>query len=80
MAKTEALEKGKERAKPHFLGETHGRPPSKLLTGQTRQEKFTGSAQHVRSIEILKSFFSNDYGYSLGTFVHHYKNCSGQLK
>ena len=79
-AKTEALEKGKERAEPHFLVETHGRPPSKLPSGQTRQEKFTGSAHHVRCIEILKSSFSNEYGYSLGTFVHHYKNCYGQLK
>ena len=61
-AKTEALEKGKEKAKPHFLVETHGRPPSKLPTGQTRREKFTGSAHHVRSIEIVKSFFSNEYG------------------
>ena len=76
-AKTEALEKGKEKVRPHFLVETHGLPPSKLPTGQTRQEKFTGSAQHVRSIEILKSFFSNEYAYSLGTFVHHYKNCCG---
>ena len=72
-AKTEALEKGKEKARPHFLVETHG-PPSKLPTGQTRQEKFTGSAHHARSIEIPKSFFNNEYGYSLGTFVHHYKN------
>ena len=32
-AKTEALEKGKDRAKPHILMETHGRPPSKLPTG-----------------------------------------------
>ena len=79
-AKTEALEKGKEKARPHFFLETHGRPPSKLPTGQTRQEKFTGLANHVRSIEILKSFFNNDYGYSLGTFVHHYKNCHRQLK
>ena len=78
-AKTEALEKGKEKARPHFLVETHGRPPSKLPTGQTRQEKFTGSAHRVRSIEILKSFFNNEYGYPLGTFVHHYKNCCGQL-
>ena len=76
-AKTEALEKGKEKARPHFLVETHGRPPRKLPTGQTRQEKFTGSAHHVRSIEILKSFFNTEYGYSLGTFVHHYKNCCG---
>ena len=79
-AKTEALEKGKEKARPHFLVETHGRPPSKLPTGQTRQEKFTGSAHHVRSIKILKSFFNNEYGYLPGTFVHHYKNCCGQLK
>ena len=79
-AKTEAPEKGKEKARPHFLVETHGRPPSKLPTGQTRQEKFTRSAHHVRSIEIPKSFFNNEYGYSLGIFVHHYKNCCGQLK
>ena len=79
-AKTQALEKGKERAKPHFPLETHGRLPSKLSTGHTRQEKFTGSAHHVRSIEIPKSFFSNEYGYWLGTFIHHYKNCCGQLK
>ena len=79
-AKTEALEKGKEKARPHFLAETHGRPPSKLPTGQTRQKKFTGSAHHARSIEILKNFFNNEYGYSLGTFVHHYKNCCAQLK
>ena len=79
-AKTEALEKGKEKARPHFLVETHGRSPSKLPTGQTRQEKFTGSAHHARSIEILKKFFNNEYGYSLGTFVHHYKNCCAQLK
>ena len=46
-AKTESPEKGKEKARPHFLVETHGRPPSKLPTGQTRQEKFTGSAHHV---------------------------------
>ena len=70
-AKAEALEKGKEKARPHFLVETHGRPPSKLPTGQTRQEKFTGSAHHVSSIETLKSFFKNQYGYSLGAFVHH---------
>ena len=79
-AKKEALEKGKEKARPHFLVETHGRPPRKLPTWQTRQEKFSGSAHHVRSIEILKSFFNNGDGYSLGTFVHHYKNCRGQLK
>ena len=79
-AKTQALEKGKEKARPHFLVETHGRPPSKLPMGQTRQEKFTRLAHHVRSIEILKSFLSNEYGYSLGSFVHHYKNCCGQLK
>ena len=79
-AKTEAPEKGKEKARPHFLVEIHGRPPSKLPTGQTRQEKFTGSAHHVRSIHILKSFFNNEYGYSPGTFVHHYKKCRGQLK
>ena len=46
-ARTEALEKGKEKARPHFLVETHGRPPSKLPTGQSRQEKFTGSGHHV---------------------------------
>ena len=79
-AKMEALEKGKEKARPHFPVETHGPPPSELPTGQTRQEKFTGSAHHVGSIEILKSFFNNEYGYSPGTFVHHYKNCCGQLK
>ena len=79
-AKMQALEKGKERAKPNFLVETHGRPPSKLPTRQTREEKFGGSAHHVRCIEILKSFFSNEHGYSLGNLVHHYKNCSGQLK
>ena len=79
-AKTEVLEKGKDKARPHFLVETHGRPPSKLPTGQTRQEKFTRSAHHVRSMENLKSFFNNEDGYSLGTFVHHYKNCCGQLK
>ena len=79
-AKTEALEKGKEKARPHFLVETLGRPPSKLPTWQKRQEKFTGSAHHVRSIQLLKSFFNNEYGYSLGTFVHHYKNCCGQVK
>ena len=78
--KTEALEKGKEKARPRLLVETHGRPPSKLSTGHTKQGKFSGSAHHVRSIEILKSFFSNEYGYSLGTFIHHYKNCCGQLK
>ena len=50
--------------------ETHGCPPSKLPTGQTRQEKFTGSPHHVQSIEIVKSFFTNEYGYLLGTFVH----------
>ena len=61
-AKTEALEKRKEKARPHFLVETHGCPPSNLPTGQTRQEKFTGSAHHARSIEILKSFFNNEYG------------------
>ena len=79
-AKTEALENGKEKARPHLLVETHGRPPSKLPTGQTRQKKFTGSAHHVRSIEIRKGFFNNEYGYSLGTFVHDYKNCCGQMK
>ena len=76
-AKTEALEKGKERAKPHFMVETHGRPPSKLPTGHTRQEKFTASAQHVRSIEILKSFFSNEYGYSLGFSSTITRNAAG---
>ena len=79
-ATTEALEKGKEKAKPHFLVETHGRLPSKLPTEQSRQEKFTGSVHHVRSIEILSSFFSNEYRYSLGIFVHHYTNWCGQLK
>ena len=79
-ATTEALEKGKDKARPHFLVDTHGRPPSKLPTGHTRREKFTGSAHHVRSNEILESFFSNEYGYSQGTFVHHYKNCRGQQK
>ena len=73
-AKTEALEKGKEKAQSHFLVETHGRPPSKLPVGATRQEKLTGLAHHVRSIDILKSFFNNEYGYSLGTFGHHYNN------
>ena len=38
-AKTKALEKGKEKAKPRFLVETHGGPPSKLPVGQR-------SAQH----------------------------------
>ena len=79
-AKTEALEKGKEMARPHSLVMTHGCPPSKLPTGQTRQEKFTASAHHVPSIEMLKSFFNNAYGNSLGTFVHHYKKCCGQVK
>ena len=79
-AKTQAPENGKESAKPHFLLETHGRPPSKVLTGQTRYQKFTRWPPHVRSIEILKSFFSNEYGFLLGTFVHHYKNWCGQLK
>ena len=60
--------------------ETHGCPPSKLPTGQTRQEKFTGSPHHVRSVEIPKRFFSNKYGHLPGTFVHHYKNWCGQLK
>ena len=73
------MQKGKEKAKPHFLVETHRRPPSKLPTGQERQQKFRGSALHVWSIEILKSFFSNEYG-SLGTLVHHYKNCCKRLK
>ena len=66
--------------KPHFLVQTHGRPPSKLRARQTRQEKFTGSAQHVRPIDVLKSFFNNEYGYSLGTFVHHYRNIIGHVK
>ena len=79
-ANMEAPKKGKEKAKPHFLVEAHCSPPSKLPTGQTRQEKFTALVHHVRSIEILKSFFSNEYGYSLGFFVHHYKKCCGQLK
>ena len=79
-ARTEALEKGKEKARPHFLVETHGRPPSKLPTWQTRQEKCTGSAHHVQSIEILKSFFHSEYGYSLGTLVQHYKNCCAHLR
>ena len=74
-AKIEAPEKGKERAKPHFVVEAHGRPPSKLPAGQTRHEKFIGSPQHVRTIGILKSFFNNEYDYSLGTFIHHHKNC-----
>ena len=78
--KTEAPEKRKEKAKSHFLVEAHGRPPSKLTTGQTRQEKFTRSPQHVQSVEIFKSFFSKELGYSLRTFVHHCKNCYGQLK
>ena len=42
--------------------------------------KFTGSAQYVGSINILKSFFSNEYAYLLGTFVDHYKKCCGHLK
>ena len=32
-----------------------------------------------RAIEILKSFFSNEYGYLPGTSVHRYKNCRGPL-
>ena len=78
-AKTQALEKRKERAEPHFLVQTHGRAPSKVPIRQTRHEKFTASEQHVRCIAILKSFFSNEYGFSRGTFIHHYKNCCGQL-
>ena len=58
-AKTEVLQKGKHKAKPHFLVETHGRPPSKSPAGQRRQGKFTGLARHVRSMDILKSCFSN---------------------
>ena len=68
------------KTEPHLLVETHGRPPRKLPAGRTRQEKFTGPAQHVRSIDILKSFFKNQYGYLLCYFVHHYKNCCGQPK
>ena len=54
-AKAEAPEKGKERAKRHFVVETHGRPPSRLPGGQTRHDKSTRSPDHVRSIEIMKS-------------------------
>ena len=72
-ANTEALEKGKDKWKPHFLVKNHGCPPSKLPAGQTRQEK-------VRSIEILKHFFKNEYRYSLGFFVDNYKNGCRQLK
>ena len=52
------LEKGKEKAKPHSPLETHGRPPSKLPPGQTRQEKFIGSAHHVRSILVQEPILS----------------------
>ena len=80
VAKTEAPKNAKRKGQPHFSVETHGRAPSKLPAGQIRQQKGTALAQHVRSIKVVKQFFTNEYGCSLGTFVHHYKNCCGQLK
>ena len=58
--------------KPHFFVETSGRPPLKLPTRATRQEKHTSSDAHQRSLQILEEFLQ-EYDSNLGQLVHHYK-------
>ena len=60
--------------KPHFFVETSGRPPLKLPTRATRQEKHKSSDAHQRSLQILEEFLQ-EYDSNLGQRVHHYKEC-----
>ena len=60
--------------KPHFFVETSVRPPLKLPTRATRQEKHKSSDAHQRSLQILEEFLQ-EYDSNLGQLAHHYKEC-----
>ena len=54
--------------------ETYGRPPRKLPTRATRQEKHKSSDAHQGSLQIPVEFL-REYDSNLGQLVHHYKEC-----
>ena len=53
--------------KPHFFVETSGRPPLKLPTRATRQEKHQSSDAHQRSLQILEEFGVRQQSGATGT-------------